>query len=71
MLPIAYCSGALLSFCLWFTAFQGDSSTPKTDVLSWVVLLTAVLLWPISLPVSLQQRVDDRGDCWAEVKVRP
>lgn len=56
MLLIVYSSGIMFSFSLWFSAFQKDQATPKTDVLSWAVLLIAALAWPISLPLSLFER---------------
>lgn len=45
-----YLLGASLVFCIALDAFLKDESTPKSDVLSWLVLLVATLIWPVVLP---------------------
>ncbi len=52
-----YTTGALLVFGLSLRAFLKDSSTPKTDLLSWMVLLVATLLWPLALPSILRKKL--------------
>ena len=47
-----YYTIALMVFIYWLIVFLQDSSTSKTDLLSWSVLLIAPLLWPIVLPIS-------------------
>lgn len=36
----------------WSMLFFLDQSTSKLDLYSWIVLLIAPLLWPITLPAS-------------------
>lgn len=36
----------------WLMLFYLDQSTSKFDFISWIILLIAPLLWPITLPVS-------------------
>lgn len=47
-----YWTIALIVFIHWFTIFLQDTSTLKTDLMSWLVLLIAPLFWPIVLPIS-------------------
>ena len=47
-----YWTIALMVFIYWFTIFLQDTSTLKTDLMSWLVLLIAPLFWPIVLPIS-------------------
>lgn len=39
-------------FSFWLGIFWGDSTTSKTDWLSWIALLVAPLFWPLILPLS-------------------
>lgn len=48
-----YLSGCLIFFCYWLTFFIKDRTTPNHHLISWVVLLTASLLWPVSAPLSM------------------
>lgn len=52
-----YLTGALLVFGLSLQAFLKDSSTPKTDRASWLVILVATVLWPIVLPSMLRKKL--------------
>jgi hypothetical protein len=52
-----YTAGALLVFSLSLRAFLKDRSTPKTDLLSWMVILVATVLWPLTLPSILRKKV--------------
>ncbi len=47
-----YFTISLMVFSFWFMLFSKDYSTPKTDLISWIVLLIAPLFWPIVLPIS-------------------
>jgi hypothetical protein len=47
-----YFTISLMVFSFWFMLFFQDYSTPKTDLISWIVLLIAPLFWPIVLPIS-------------------
>jgi len=49
----AYLVLSAIAFTVYLSIFLKDSSTPKTDRLSWLVLIVATLLSPISLPISL------------------
>ena len=51
-----YLCGALASSSIWLSAFLKDETTPKTDVASWVVILIASLIWPLSVPLSIRER---------------
>lgn len=52
-----YITGALLVFGFSLQAFLKDTSTPKTDRLSWLVLILASLFWPIVLPSIIRKRL--------------
>ncbi|BAU44232.1 hypothetical protein [Leptolyngbya sp. O-77] len=49
----AYLVLSAIAFTVYLSIFLKDPSTPKTDHLSWLVLIVATLLSPISLPISL------------------
>ncbi|MEL7039320.1 MAG: hypothetical protein AAFO04_27460 [Cyanobacteria bacterium J06592_8] len=49
---IIYFVGGFIAFCVWFSVFIQDSSTPLTESRSWIVLLLATILWPITVPAS-------------------
>lgn len=40
-------------FFYWLKLFWNDKSTPKSDLFSWIILVIAPLLWPISFPASV------------------
>ena len=46
-----YLTIALMIFCFWTIVFFQDNTTPKDHQLSWLILLTAPLFWPIVLPI--------------------
>lgn len=54
---ILYTSGACLVFGLSLRAFLKDDSTPKTDLVSWLVVLVATLFWPLVLPSILRKKL--------------
>lgn len=49
---LIYTIGVLASGSFWLLAFLTDGETPKSHVASWVVLCVASLIWPISVPLS-------------------
>lgn len=55
LLP-AYFLGAISAFSYWFIIFWNDSETSKNDSLSWKVLLTASIFWPIYVMISIINR---------------
>lgn len=56
MLAILYLAGASIAGLFWLSAFLKDRSTPKTDLCSWLVLLLAVAVWPISYSLAYLER---------------
>ena len=48
---------ALLLFGFWLSLFLLDSTTPKTDKTSWLVLFIAPLFWPIVLPLAIRELI--------------
>jgi hypothetical protein len=52
-----YITGAVLVFGYSLQAFLRDTSTPKTDRLSWLVLIVASVLWPIALPSIVRKKL--------------
>ncbi|ELS03125.1 hypothetical protein Xen7305DRAFT_00028450 [Xenococcus sp. PCC 7305] len=54
---VLYSMIASLLFCIWLGLFLLDSTTPKTDKISWLVLLIAPLFWPIVLPLAIWELI--------------
>lgn len=52
-----YSLGATFTFGLLLDAFHKDTETPKTDILSWAVLILATLIWFITLPRIMQKKL--------------
>ncbi len=50
---IGYSLVSILIFLIYLIKFFQDSTTAKTDRASWIVLILASLLWPITLPISI------------------
>ena len=48
-----YLSIASLVFVYWFSFFLADQETKKDHLMSWVVLIIASLLWPITVPGAI------------------
>ena len=48
---------ALMLFCFWLSLFLLDSTTPKNDKFSWLILLIAPLFWPIVLPRAVWELI--------------
>ncbi|NJO42118.1 MAG: hypothetical protein HC769_32745 [Cyanobacteria bacterium CRU_2_1] len=55
-----YLIGAIVTFGILLNAFFKDSSTPKTQVLSWLVILIASLLWFATLPFVIRKKLMTR-----------
>lgn len=53
---VIYLIGATCTSGILLNAFLRDRSTPKTDLLSWKLLLVASLVWFIILPYILCQK---------------
>jgi hypothetical protein len=54
---IFYATGALFVFSLSLHAFLKDTSTAKTDRLSWIVLIVATVAWPLVLPSIVRKKL--------------
>ena len=53
----------LMVFSFWLTLFFQDVTTPKNHLISWIILLTGSLFWPVVLPISsweLMTKVSNR-----------
>jgi hypothetical protein len=46
---------ALIVSGLWLWLFWKDTTTPKTSLISWLVILIAPWFWPIVLPLSIAE----------------
>jgi hypothetical protein len=55
-----YFIGATLVFSILLRAFLKDSSTPKSDVTSWLVVLIGTLVWPLVLPSMILKQLPKR-----------
>jgi hypothetical protein len=55
-----YFTGATLVFSILLRAFLKDSSTSKSDVTSWLVVLVATLVWPLVLPSMILKQLPKR-----------
>ncbi len=51
-----YSLASSLIFLKYLQRFIQDSTTVNSDKASWIVLILASLLWPISLPLSALER---------------
>ncbi|NET11391.1 MAG: hypothetical protein F6K16_43250 [Symploca sp. SIO2B6] len=45
-----------MSSSVWLSAFLRDETTPNSDVASWVIVLIATLIWPLSVPLAIKER---------------
>ena len=50
-----YLSIASLVFVYWFSFFLADRETKKDHLMSWVVLIIASLLWPLTVPGAMME----------------
>ena len=50
-----YWNIATLVFVYWLSLFLLDRETPKNHLLSWVVLIVASLLWPLTVPRAIME----------------
>jgi uncharacterized membrane protein len=68
---IFYLVGATLTFSILLNAFYKDTTTSKTDVVSWLVLFVATLIWFITLPGILKKKLQPlktaSSESWAKL----
>ncbi len=50
---ISYFVITVFIFCVWFKLFIEDTTTAINDRTSWFILLTASIIWPITVPIAL------------------
>jgi hypothetical protein len=55
-----YLTGAAIVFGILLRAFLKDKSTPKSDVISWLVVLIGTLAWPLVLPSMILKQLPKR-----------
>ncbi len=48
-----YLTVSVAFFLYWLQLFWNDKSPPKSDLFSWMILVIAPLLWPVSFPASV------------------
>ncbi|MGL5082767.1 MAG: hypothetical protein ACRC8A_14875 [Microcoleaceae cyanobacterium] len=56
-----YAIGVFTAFGYWFKLLLQDSTTSNFDRTSWIVLLGAAAIWPVSVPSSLLELVLNRS----------
>jgi hypothetical protein len=56
---VFYLIPAALVFSIALQAFLEDASTPKNHFDSWVLLVLAALLWPITFPAIVKHRISE------------
>jgi hypothetical protein len=54
---VLYATGALFVFGLSLHTFLKDASTPKTDRLSWIIMIIATVFWPLVLPSIVRKKL--------------
>jgi hypothetical protein len=52
-----YFTGTFLALSILLNAFAKDDTTPKTQVRSWMYLIIAAVLWPITLPSMIRKKL--------------
>lgn len=58
-LAYLYLSVGLLVLGICLSAFAKDTSTPKTDLESWVILAITAVFWPVVVPLALLSLIAD------------
>ncbi len=53
---VTYLAGVGFTVAILLNAFLKDASTPKTDILSWLLIVVSSLLWFVSLPFILRKK---------------
>ena len=53
-----YFSGAVIFFCYWLMFFLKDKTTPKSHLISWIVLIIAAVIWPLSAPLAIIELIN-------------
>lgn len=69
-LAITYLAVGACLFLFYLVAFLRDRETPKTHLMSWIVLFVASIFWIVILPVSIYRKLTGRGSVrfWAIAK---
>lgn len=57
ILLLDYGVGAVAVFCIWFKLFLDYSDFQENQSVSWVILVLATLLWPITVPLSILELI--------------
>lgn len=50
---VFYSVAAITVFCAWFKLFIEDTTTAMDDYRSWLILTTASIAWPVTIPIAL------------------
>lgn len=66
-----YLIGATVTFGILLNAFMNDHTTPKTDVLSWMVLLIGTSLWFVVLPTMINKKLTQLSRDMSPTLVKP
>ena len=53
-----YVSGILIFFCYWLIFFLKDKTTPKNHLTSWIVLIIASVIWPLSALLAIIELIN-------------
>ena len=53
-----YLSGSIIFFCYWLVFFLKDKTTPNSHLISWVVLIIAAAIWPLSAPLAMIELIN-------------
>ncbi len=49
---VVYAIGAIVALSYYLKMFLQDTTTPKQDLTSWLVVVLGASLWPITLPMT-------------------
>lgn len=62
-LPVIYLFTSAYFFVTWLIVFKRDSDlSPREQYLSWLVLIVATIIWPITVPIAYQQRMTSKNN---------
>ncbi len=53
-----YLSGTIIFFCYWLVFFLKDKTTSNSHLASWVVLIIAAAIWPLSAPLAMIELIN-------------
>jgi hypothetical protein len=54
---IVYFGFSAITFLVVLEALLKDSTTPNNSLEAWIFVIVATLIWPITLPIILRQKV--------------